>query len=140
MDTNTYKENNAVFDTAVDFLEYWSSEAGLDGFELGKAFEYNETQHTDTDGYITETVLFNHKASGRTIGIEVDKNTVTSVWVSENGTWIDDGTDAADICRDPKGWFEKTLLPNNHLVAVSADMVDRINKAISGGSEDDDEG
>lgn len=28
----------------------------------------------------------------------------------------------------------------NHLVAVSRKMVDRINKAISGGSEDDDEG
>ncbi len=118
MTPNTYKKNNQSFDTAVGFLECRAHEAGLTDFTLNQAFMYNETQQTDTDGYITETVLFDHLASGRTIGIEVDKDMVSSVWVADHGNWIDEGTDADDIRRNPRAWFARTLLPKKYAVTV----------------------
>lgn len=122
MENIKYKRTDGTFDTALAFLECRAREAGLKDFTLGQAFTYNETQQTDTDGYITETVLFDHLASGRTIGIEVDSgpDCVTSVWVSDrNGGWIDDGTDADKIRQDPKAWFTKTLLPKKYTATAT---------------------
>lgn len=121
MENIKYKRTDSTFDTALAFLECRAREAGLTDFTLDQAFTYNETQQTDTDGYITETVLFDHLASGRTIGIEVDSgpDCVTSVWVSDrNGDWIDDGTNANKIRQDPKAWFTKTLLPKKYTATV----------------------
>lgn len=51
------------------------------------------------------------------------------------------GWDAAALKKEKDAYIADAMSGDyNHLVAVSADMVDRINKAISGGSEDDDEG
>lgn len=51
------------------------------------------------------------------------------------------GWDAAALKKEKDAYLADAMSGDyNHLVAVSADMVDRINKAISGGSEDDDEG
>lgn len=51
------------------------------------------------------------------------------------------GWDAAALKKEKDAYLNDAMSGDyNHLVAVSADMVDRINKAISGGSEDDDEG
>lgn len=51
------------------------------------------------------------------------------------------GWDAAALKKEKDAYLNDAMSGDyNHLVAVSADMVGRINKAISGGSEDDDEG
>lgn len=51
------------------------------------------------------------------------------------------GWDAAALKKEKDAYLNDAMSGDyNHLVAVSADMVDRVNKAISGGSEDDDEG
>jgi len=122
MEMIKYKRTDGTFDTALAFLECRAREAGLTDFTLGQAFTYNETQQTEIDGYTTETVLFDHLASGHTIGIEVDPgpDTVTSVWVADrNGEWLDDGTDADKIRQDPKTWFTKTLLPKKYTATVN---------------------
>lgn len=121
MELIKYKRTDSTFDTALAFLECRAREAGLTDFTLDKAFTYNETQQSDIDGYITETVLFDHIASGHTIGIEVDSgpDIVTSVWVADrNGDWLDDGTDAAKVRQDPKTWFAKTLMPKKYTATV----------------------
>lgn len=121
MKTIKHKRSESTFE-AIAFLECRAREAGLTDFTFGQAFTFNETQQTDTDGYITETVLFDHLASGYTIGIEVDPgpDCVTSVWVSDrNGDWIDEGTDADNIRQDPKSWFTKTLLPKKYTATAT---------------------
>lgn len=121
MELIKYKRTDRTFDTALAFLECRAHEAGLTDFTLDKAFTYNETQQSDIDGYITETVLFDHIASGHTIGIEVDSgpDIVTSVWVTDrNGDWLDEGTDAVKVRQDPKSWFAKTLLPKKYTATV----------------------
>ena len=51
------------------------------------------------------------------------------------------GWDSAALKKEKDAYIADAMSGDyNHLVAVSEDMVDRINKAISGGSEDDDEG
>lgn len=51
------------------------------------------------------------------------------------------GWDAAALKKEKDAYLNDAMSGDyNHLVAVSADMVDRINKAISGGSENDDKG
>ena len=119
METKYKDTHNDNFDTAVAFLECRAREAGLTDFELDKVFTYVETQVTDVEGYPIETVLFDHIPSHRTIGVEVDKGEAVSVWVSNQyGEWVDDGTDADDVRRDPKAWFEKTLLPKKYTATV----------------------
>jgi hypothetical protein len=64
-------------------------------------------------------VLFDHTKSGRTIGVEVHHGEAISVWVCDKyGAWVDEGTDAAEIRRDPKAWFTKTLLPKKYSAYV----------------------
>lgn len=51
------------------------------------------------------------------------------------------GWDAAALKKEKDAYLADAMSGDyNHLVAVSRKMVDRINKTISGGSEDDDEG
>lgn len=51
------------------------------------------------------------------------------------------GWDAAALKKEKDAYLNDAMSGDyNHLVAVSADMVDRINKAISGGCENDDKG
>lgn len=51
------------------------------------------------------------------------------------------GWDNATLEKEKKAYMDDAMSGDyNHLVAVSRKMVDRINKAISGGSENDDEG
>lgn len=51
------------------------------------------------------------------------------------------GWDDATLEKERKAYADDATSGDyNHLVAVSRKMVDRINKAISGGSDDDDEG
>jgi hypothetical protein len=120
METKYKDTHNDNFDTAVAFLECRAREAGLTDFELDKVFTYVETQVTDVDGYPIETVLFDHIPSHRTIGVEVDKGEAVSVWVSNQyGEWVDDGTDADDVRRDPKAWFVKTLLPKKYTATAT---------------------
>jgi hypothetical protein len=120
METTYKNTHNDSFDTALAFLECRAREAGLTDFTLDKAFTYTETQVNDVEGIPVETVLFEHTASGRSIGIEVDKGEAISVWVSDKyGEWIDDGTDADKIRKNPKAWFKKTLLPKKYRATAS---------------------
>lgn len=112
MNEITYKDNHSdTFDTALAFLECRAREAGLKDFSLDKAFTYNETQQNELDdGFFSETVLFDHVSGKRTFGLEVYKDEVTSVWVSDDdGDFVDEGTDANHIRNDPKSWFDKVL-------------------------------
>lgn len=117
----TYKNtHNDAFDTALAFLECRAREAEVTNFVLDKAFTYTETQLNDIEGNPIETVLFEHKKSGRNIGIEVCNGTAISVWVADRyGEWIDDGTDADKIRKKPKDWFKKTLLPKKYSASAS---------------------
>lgn len=120
MQTTYNYTHNDVFDTALSFLECRAREAKLTDFVLDKAFTYTETQINDVEGDPVETVLFEHTASGRTIGIEVHNGTAISVWVSDKyGDWIDEGTDADKIRKNPKNWFKKTLLPKKYSATAS---------------------
>ena len=112
MNEISYKDNHSdTFDTALAFLECRAREAGLKDFSLDKAFTYNETQQNELDdGFVSETVLFDHVSGKRTFGLEVFKDEVTSVWVSDdNGDFVDEGTDVSNIRNDPKSWFDKVL-------------------------------
>lgn len=121
MSTKHTSKHAPSFDTAVAFLECRGREAGIKDFELDKAFTYSDTELNDVDGSIEEHVFFTHTPSQRTICVVVDgHDEVDEVWVvNKYGEWIDEGTFASDIRKDPKAWFDKALEKKRYSASVT---------------------